>query len=53
MMELRRVTADILTRYDISLAPGQTESVFLGGGKDFFFFFTLLPAPLELVFTPR
>ena len=38
MMELRRVTADILTRYDISLAPGQTESVFLGGGKDFFFF---------------
>ena len=52
MMELRRVTADILTRYDISLAPGQTESAFLGGGKDFFFF-TLLPAPLELVFTPR
>ena len=38
MMELRRVTADILTRYDISLAPGQTESAFLGGGKDFFFF---------------
>ena len=50
MMELRRVTAEILTRYDISLALGQTESAFLGGGKDFF---TLSPAPLELVFTPR
>ena len=50
MMELRRVTAEPLTRYDIDLAPGQSAEAFLEGGRDFF---TLSTGPLELVFTPR
>jgi hypothetical protein len=49
-MELRCVTAEILTRYDVSFAPDQTASAFWDGKKDTF---TLVTAPLELVFKKR
>jgi hypothetical protein len=49
-MELRRVTAEILTRYDVSFAPGQRESDFWNGKKDTF---TLVTAPLQLIFKKR
>ncbi|KAJ5180127.1 cytochrome P450 oxidoreductase [Penicillium capsulatum] len=50
LMEIRRVIADILVRYDISFAPTQTEAAFLGGQKDTF---TLVAAPLDLIFNER
>jgi cytochrome P450 len=50
LMELRCVTAEILTRYDISFAPNQEASAFWEGKKDTF---TLVTAPLELVFKER
>lgn len=37
MMELRRVTAELLTKYDIGLVPGQSAEAFLGGGMGFFY----------------
>jgi hypothetical protein len=49
-MELRRVTAEILTRYDVSFAEGQTEAAFLNGYQDTF---TTVAAPLKVVFTKR
>jgi hypothetical protein len=49
-MELRRVTAELLIRYDISLAPNKANDTFLEDGKDMF---TLAAAPLFLNFTKR
>ncbi|PGH10575.1 hypothetical protein AJ79_05397 [Helicocarpus griseus UAMH5409] len=50
LMETRRVTAEILRRYDISLGPSQTEENFLNGKIDAL---TLVPATLVLQFTER
>ncbi|KAJ5124816.1 uncharacterized protein N7515_008641 [Penicillium bovifimosum] len=50
LMELRRVTAELLIRYDTSLAPNKANDTFLEDGKDMF---TLSPAPLFLNFTKR
>ncbi|KAJ5510414.1 Cytochrome P450 [Penicillium expansum] len=50
LMELRRVTAELLLRYNISLAPGKGNESFLKDGKDTF---TLTAAPLHLNFTKR
>ncbi|KAH8690164.1 putative cytochrome P450 oxidoreductase [Talaromyces proteolyticus] len=50
LMELRRVTAEILTRYNVALAPGQTVSGFLNGKRDAF---TLVTPPLQLLFRER
>lgn len=41
MMELRRVTAELFTRYDISLAPGQSAEAFLGVGVRGIFFYVV------------
>lgn len=49
-MELRRVTVEILARYDVLFALGQTESAFWEGKRDTF---TLVTAPLNLVFKKR
>lgn len=49
-MEIRRVTADLLTRFDVSFAPGQSEKTFLDGKVDAF---TLVAAPLWLEFSRR
>jgi hypothetical protein len=49
-MEVRRAIAAIITRYDISLAPDQTEEAFLDGKIDAF---TLVAAPLRLRFARR
>lgn len=49
-MELRRVTAELLLRYDISFAPDKPNAAFLEDGKDMF---TLAAAPLFLKFTKR
>jgi hypothetical protein len=49
-MEIRRVTAEILSRYDVKFAKGQTEDAFMSGKKDTF---TLVTAPLQLVFQER
>ena len=49
-MELRRVTAEILTRYHVEFAKGQTTQDFLDGKRDTF---TLVTAPLKLVFCKR
>lgn len=50
LMEIRRVTAELLIRYDTSLATSKANEVFLEDGKDMF---TLSPAPLFLNFTKR
>ncbi|KAL5337622.1 cytochrome P450 [Aspergillus crustosus] len=50
LMEIRRVTADILSRCDVVFAEGQTEEAFMEGKRDTF---TLVTAPLELVFKER
>lgn len=50
MMEMQRVVAEILWRYDVALAPGQTAEAFLDGKQDTF---TVLSGPLSLVFTER
>ncbi|OGE47023.1 hypothetical protein PENARI_c074G06439 [Penicillium arizonense] len=50
LMELRRVTAELLLRYDISFAPDKPNETFLEDGKDMF---TLAAAPLFLNFTKR
>jgi len=49
-MELRRVTAEILTRYDTAFDKKQTTSAFWDGKQDTF---TLATAPLWLVFEER
>ncbi|CAG8934783.1 unnamed protein product [Penicillium salamii] len=50
MMEIRRIVAELLRSYDISLAPDQTEESFIRGKVDTF---TLSAAPLFLNFTKR
>ncbi|KAE8405503.1 cytochrome P450 [Aspergillus pseudonomiae] len=50
LMELRRVTAEILTRYDVQFAQEQTVDAFLDGKRDTF---TLVTGPLKLVFHER
>lgn len=49
-MELRRVTAEILIRYDAVFDISQAAATFLDGKKDTF---TLATAPLRLVFKER
>ncbi|POR38861.1 Cytochrome P450 [Tolypocladium paradoxum] len=50
LLELRRLVAEILWRYDVCIAPGQSKEAFHDGKQDTF---TLVSAPLSLVFTPR
>lgn len=50
LMEIRFVLSQIVHRYNISFAPGQTPEAFLDGLVDGF---TLMCPKLELVFTPR
>ncbi|PLB48736.1 cytochrome P450 monooxygenase [Aspergillus steynii IBT 23096] len=50
LMELRRVIAAIVTHYDVSFAPGQTEPAYLDATLDAF---TAAPAPLQVVFSKR
>ncbi|KAE8154297.1 cytochrome P450 monooxygenase [Aspergillus avenaceus] len=50
MMEMRRLVAEVLRRYDIGFAPGQTAQEFVDGRVDAM---SISPAPLRLVFTPR
>jgi len=50
MLELRRVVAEILWRYDLTIAPGQTKAAFLDGKQDTF---TTVSAPLHVNFTER
>jgi cytochrome P450 len=50
MLELRRVVGEILWRYDLTIAPGQTKEAFLDGKEDTF---TTVSAPLPVVFTKR
>ncbi|KAL3478339.1 cytochrome P450 monooxygenase [Aspergillus californicus] len=50
LMELRTVTAEILTRYNVVFAEGQTVDAFWKGKRDTF---TLVTAPLNLVFHER
>ncbi len=50
MLELRRVVAEILWRYDLTPAPGQTKEAFLDGKQDTF---TTVSAALPIVFTQR
>lgn len=49
-MEVRNVTAHIVRRYNVMLAPGQSPEAFLKGKKDTF---TLSLGPLCLVFNDR
>jgi hypothetical protein len=50
MLELRRVVGEILLRYDLTIAPGQTKQGFLDGKQDTF---TTVSAPLPVIFTER
>jgi cytochrome P450 family 628 len=50
MLEVRRVVGELFSRYDIALTLGHTREEFLGGKQDTF---TVVSAPLPLVFTPR
>ncbi|KAJ6012324.1 hypothetical protein N7522_002679 [Penicillium canescens] len=50
LMELRRVTTELLIRFDISFAPDKANDTFLEDGRDMF---TLAAAPLFLNFTKR
>ncbi|KAK2616801.1 hypothetical protein QQS21_000178 [Conoideocrella luteorostrata] len=50
MMEIRRVVAEILSRYNLSLAPSQGKEAFLNGKQDTF---TVVSAPLFLQFSRR
>ncbi|KAJ5557044.1 hypothetical protein N7494_000959 [Penicillium frequentans] len=50
LMEIRRVTAEILTRYDVSFVSGFSETSFWNGKRDAF---TLVAAPMELNFKRR
>lgn len=50
MMEIRRVVAEILWRYDVAMAPGQTMEQFLDRTQETL---TTVSAPLQLVFTKR
>ncbi|PWY70995.1 benzoate 4-monooxygenase cytochrome P450 [Aspergillus heteromorphus CBS 117.55] len=50
LMEIRYVVSQIVRKYDVEFAPGQTPERFLAGKRDAF---TLSLGPLELVFKPR
>ncbi|KAJ5817645.1 Cytochrome P450 [Penicillium robsamsonii] len=50
LMELRCVTAEILTRFDVSFAPDQTVAAFIDGKQDAF---AVATAPLKVVFQRR
>ncbi|KAK3303718.1 cytochrome P450 monooxygenase-like protein [Chaetomium strumarium] len=50
MLEMRRVVAEILSRYDMAIAPDQTREMFLDGKQDTF---TTVSAPLPVIFTER
>ncbi|KAL3474375.1 cytochrome P450 monooxygenase [Aspergillus californicus] len=50
LMELRCVTAGLLHRYDVTLAPGYTKEAFFGGLRDTF---TLVVPELPVIFTRR
>ena len=50
LMELRNVTARLVTEFDVKFAPGEDGSNLLEKSKDIF---TLQLAPLELIFTRR
>lgn len=49
-MEIRSVTSNILRRYNVGLAPGQTREAFVDGMVDGF---TVACPRLDLIFTPR
>jgi len=50
LMELRYVVAQIVYRFDVALAPGQSKDAFLDGKRDTF---TLALGPLNMVFSRR
>ncbi|KAL3462033.1 cytochrome P450 monooxygenase [Aspergillus heterothallicus] len=50
LMELRQVIFEVLKRFELSFAPGQTKSAFLDGKQDTF---TLVTPQLNLVFGKR
>lgn len=50
LIEIRRVVAEVLTRYDVRAAPFLNKEAFVDGKQDTF---TLVSAPLPLIFTPR
>ncbi|KAL2264565.1 hypothetical protein VTJ83DRAFT_7075 [Remersonia thermophila] len=50
MLEMRRVIAELLSRYDLAVAPGQTKDMFLDGKQDTF---TTVSAPLPVIFQDR
>lgn len=50
LMELRAVTAQLITNFDVSFAPGETGRELMEETKDVF---TLHLAPLNLLFTAR
>jgi cytochrome P450 len=50
LMEVRNVAAQIVRRYDVALAQGQSPQSFLDGQRDTF---TLALGPLELVLDQR
>jgi len=50
LMELRTVTARLVTQFDIAFAPGEDGTDLFEKTKDVF---TLEVAPLRIVFTPR
>ncbi|OGM40935.1 putative cytochrome P450 oxidoreductase [Aspergillus bombycis] len=49
-MEIRRVLAEILTRYNITFAPDHSDDAFLDDTVDAF---TVVPGPLKLIFQRR
>jgi cytochrome P450 len=50
LMELRAVTARIVSEFDVNFAPGEDGSDLLEKSRDIF---TLALAPLKLIFTRR
>lgn len=50
LLEIRRVVAEVLSRYDIKVTPEHNKEGFLDGKQDTF---TLVSADLPLIFTPR
>jgi hypothetical protein len=49
-MEMRRLVAEVLWRYDVRIAPGQSKEEFHGGAQDTF---TLVSGHLSVIFTER
>ena len=50
MLEIRRLVAEILWRYDIQLAPGHNKEAWLEGKQDVF---TTVSPALPILFTER